>query len=112
MWNHLRNQCLNYPDGVKDKRQKLLSFSTLKNLDHPSSGKLLVVGFNKETCRNALSKMIVLDELPFKFVQGEGYKHFLSVACPRFSTPSRKTIARDIFLLYLNEAKKFDYMCV
>lgn len=56
--------------------------------------------------------MIVLDELPFKFVQGEGFKHFLSVACPRFSTPSRKTIARDIFLLYLNEAKKFDYMCV
>ncbi|MFQ6650222.1 hypothetical protein Gotur_022846 [Gossypium turneri] len=28
--------------------------------------------------------MIVIDELPFKFVKSEGFRKFMFVACPRF----------------------------
>ena len=36
-----------------------------------------------------LAHMIIVDELPFKSVQREGFKKFLCVACPRFKLPSR-----------------------
>ncbi len=47
--------------------------------------------------------MIIVDELPFKFVENEGFKHMMSIACPRFRIPSRYTIARDCFSLYSDE---------
>ncbi|KAK2633714.1 hypothetical protein Ddye_028506 [Dipteronia dyeriana] len=47
--------------------------------------------------------MTVLDELPFSFVEREGFRHFCSIASPKFDLPSRTTIARDINQLYLDE---------
>ena len=47
--------------------------------------------------------MIILDELPFKFVEGKGFKRCMSLACPRFRIPSRWTIARDCYQLYTDE---------
>ncbi|KAI5313668.1 hypothetical protein L3X38_042844 [Prunus dulcis] len=34
---------------------------------------------------------------------GEGFRHFCSVACPRFIPPSRRTLARDLLALYYDE---------
>lgn len=50
--------------------------------------------------------MIVIDELPFKFVESEGFKKFMFVACPRFHIPSRTTMTRDVYQLYLDERVK------
>ncbi|XP_052483295.1 zinc finger BED domain-containing protein RICESLEEPER 3-like [Gossypium raimondii] len=50
--------------------------------------------------------MIVIDELPFKFVESEGFKKFMFVACPRFHIPSRTTMTRDVYQLYLDESVK------
>ncbi|MBA0739488.1 hypothetical protein Gogos_012755 [Gossypium gossypioides] len=50
--------------------------------------------------------MIVIDELPFKFVEIEGFRKFMFVACPRFHIPSRTTITRDVYELYLYERVK------
>ena len=47
-----------------------------------------------------------MNELSFRFVETEGFRHFCSVACPKFDVPSRVTIARDIYQLYLEEKKK------
>ena len=47
--------------------------------------------------------MIILDELPFKFVEGKGIKRCMSVACPRFRIPSLWTIARDCYQPYIDE---------
>ncbi|KAL1148934.1 hypothetical protein V6Z11_A10G158800 [Gossypium hirsutum] len=45
--------------------------------------------------------------LPRKgFVESEGFKKFLFVACPRFHIPSRTTMTRDVYQLYLNERVK------
>ncbi|KAL9414881.1 hypothetical protein AB3S75_043194 [Citrus x aurantiifolia] len=47
--------------------------------------------------------MIILDELPFSHVENFGFRHFCSVACPRFMVPSRRTITKDIFDIFLLE---------
>ncbi|CAH9085169.1 unnamed protein product [Cuscuta europaea] len=51
----------------------------------------------------ALVKMVILDELALRFVEGAGFRHFCSVACPKFVVPSRRTLARDIMELHLKE---------
>ena len=65
--------------------------------------KLVVVSFNVEACRKALARMVIVDELPFKHVEGEGFWYFTSIVLPLFLIPSRMTIARDCWNLYLNE---------
>ncbi|KAG8489971.1 hypothetical protein CXB51_015455 [Gossypium anomalum] len=62
--------------------------------------------FDQEACRKGLAQMIVIDELPFKFVESEGFKKFMFVACPRFHIPSRTTMTRDVYQLYLDERVK------
>ena len=39
-------------------------------------------------------------------MEGIGFKLFMSIACPRFHSPSRWTIGRDIYQLYLGERAK------
>ncbi|XVF72294.1 hypothetical protein PTKIN_Ptkin12aG0108700 [Pterospermum kingtungense] len=50
--------------------------------------------------------MSVMDELPFKFVELKGFKHFVSVIYPRFKVLSRWVVGRDIYELYVEEKKK------
>ena len=50
--------------------------------------------------------MIIVDELSFKFIENEGFRNFCRVACPKFNPPSRATIAKDIYQLYIDEKKK------
>ena len=52
--------------------------------------------------------MIILDELPFKFVERKGFKRCMSLACPRFRIPSRWTITRDYYQLYIDEKISVD----
>ena len=47
-----------------------------------------------------------MDELPFMFVQREGFKIFCNVMQPRFRLVSRTTVARDCLELYEKERKK------
>ncbi|XP_031127642.1 zinc finger BED domain-containing protein RICESLEEPER 2-like [Ipomoea triloba] len=47
--------------------------------------------------------MILIDELPFRFVEGQGFRKFILVACPRFKIPSRWTISRDIYQIFSDE---------
>jgi hypothetical protein len=53
-----------------------------------------------------LAVYIILDEQPFRTVEGEGFKYFCSRMQPQFSIPSRRTIARDCYKLYLEEKVK------
>ncbi|XP_052181165.1 zinc finger BED domain-containing protein DAYSLEEPER-like [Diospyros lotus] len=108
LWNHVNNQCKKNPYRVEDKKQKILHY--LKNSDNEDGSvggsNLLAVGFSQATCRMACAKMIVIDELSFRFVEQEGFRLFCGVACPKFDPPSRTTIARDIINLYNDEKKK------
>ena len=50
--------------------------------------------------------MVIVDELPFKFIEGPSFKKFLYVVCPRFKMPSRRTITRDYYDMYVTERLK------
>ena len=69
-------------------------------------GKLKYGTVNLKEVREALIHMIIVDELPFKHVEKAGFKYLMSVACPRFHIPSRTTVARDCFQLYMSEKTK------
>jgi hypothetical protein len=47
--------------------------------------------------------MIIIDELPFNFVEGWGFKLFARTMQPRFDIPSRFTIMKDCLKLYVEE---------
>nr|XP_017256283.1 PREDICTED: zinc finger BED domain-containing protein RICESLEEPER 2-like [Daucus carota subsp. sativus] len=44
--------------------------------------------------------MIIVDELPFKFGEGLGFKEFMATVQPMFQIPSRWTVARDCYGMY------------
>ena len=50
--------------------------------------------------------MIIVDELPFCHIEKPGFRHFMSVCCPRLHIPSHITVARDCLQLYLKERTK------
>ena len=50
--------------------------------------------------------MIILDELPFRFVEGKGFRKCMALACPRFHVSLRWTVARDCYQLYVDEKIK------
>ena len=50
--------------------------------------------------------MIIVDELPFRFVKHEGFNYYMNMVEHRFSIPSRVTVAKDCMKLYLNKRKK------
>ncbi|KAM3217358.1 hypothetical protein P3L10_026801 [Capsicum annuum] len=53
--------------------------------------------------------MIILNELPFRFVEREGFKHFVNILQPQFRIPSRKTVTRDCFDLYGEEKHRLKF---
>ncbi|XP_025681395.1 zinc finger BED domain-containing protein RICESLEEPER 1-like [Arachis hypogaea] len=63
-------------------------------------------GYNLEDCKKSVAEFVVLDEMPFKVVEGIGFRKMLNHFEPRFTVPSRWTVSRDCFQLYLDEKKK------
>ena len=102
---HILKQCKKYPNSI-GKSQSTLAFEFTND---GGSGDLFAVPFSVEACRQALVEMVILDELPFRIVEGEGFKRFVRVVCPKWTTnkiPSRMAIARDCFNVFLREKKK------
>ncbi|KAI5316666.1 hypothetical protein L3X38_036373 [Prunus dulcis] len=86
MLNHIRKYCKYYPTNV-DKNQKMISG------DKSQGKKLVAKGFVQTDVLEACAEIIIIDELPFSFVEKKGFRKFCSVACPLFNIPSRRTIA-------------------
>ena len=61
--------------------------------------------FSIKKMRLALARMIIVDELPFKFVEHEGFNYYMNVVEPRFPISSCVTVVKDCIKLYLNERK-------
>jgi hypothetical protein len=56
--------------------------------------------FDPDLLRSAFAEMIIEDEEPFGFGEKLGFRKFMSIACPRFKIPSRRTCTRDAVQLY------------
>ena len=68
-----------------------------------ASNLVLGKGWSQGACRMAVTKMIIMGELPLNFVNNKAFKHFCSVVIPQFIMLSRRTIGRDVMELFLEE---------
>ncbi|KAK0583489.1 hypothetical protein LWI29_037478 [Acer saccharum] len=103
MNKHIQKQCKQYRAKLasSDPKQTCLvkqtSITTFTTSSKEGCGSSLGLGvFNKDDTRKALAEMIIVDELPFRFVEKRGFRNFCRVGMPRFDVPSRRTIVRDI----------------
>jgi hypothetical protein len=71
-----------------------------------SSGNLVIAKFNASKIRAAISKMIIVDELPFRFLEGARFRDFMKTVEPRFSISSCFTVMSDCFKLFMSEKEK------
>ena len=51
----------------------------------------------------ALARMIIVNELPFRFIEHGGFIDFMAEIEHRFEVPSRVTVARDCLTIYIKE---------
>nr|XP_016505092.1 PREDICTED: uncharacterized protein LOC107823024 [Nicotiana tabacum] len=97
LWSHLNATCHKSPFRVLDKRQ-----STLKPIKEGwlqgGSGTNERVVYNVDDIRRAIAEFVILDEQPFRVVEGEGFKKLMAKALPNFELPSRVTVARHLTL--------------
>ena len=62
-----------------DNKQKIISFDTKKEAedgDGAKIGNLKVVKYDPKSIRQALTSMIIRDELPFRVIKWEGFKDY------------------------------------
>ena len=106
MWAHLL-KCKKIL-GAIDTSQTTLSFQAKKagGFEGEFSKELVVAKFSIERIRMALARMIIVDELPFRFVEHDGFIYFIGVVEPRFPVPSRLIMARDCIKLWLGKREK------
>ncbi|RZC80906.1 hypothetical protein C5167_043475 [Papaver somniferum] len=98
--NHLR-KCLNLIP--KDSGQSTLSFEPARLGEDE---KLVAVTFCQDSCRKALIIFIIVDEQPFRIVEGEGFREFCRVLESIFKIPSRITVRRDVMELFAYEKER------
>ncbi|WOL00412.1 hypothetical protein Cni_G09125 [Canna indica] len=104
--NHL-NRCKKYPTNV-EKSQRTLTFKPLASGNFGGTTHTLASWkFDQEECIRYLAKMIITDEIPFRFVEHEGFRQFCRSMQPLFVMPSRFTVARDSYELYKQEKLNF-----
>ena len=60
-----------------------LEYDLLHPQSHQDTNTVGLDKFYQEACGIALAKMIVIDELPFKFIEHESFREFMSVAQPK-----------------------------
>lgn len=75
-------------------------------LIYGKSKDLVAIGCTQDEITKACVHMVILDELPFSHVEGEGFRYFCTVAIPYWRVPSRKTIAKDVLNLFYSEKTK------
>ncbi|KAF2302977.1 hypothetical protein GH714_012217 [Hevea brasiliensis] len=102
--NHM-NICKKHPHAI-ETRQALLDLQPNSNNVEGEVGTLTTWKYDENAIREALVSMIIIDELTFKFVEGEGFQKFMRAICPKFKIPSRWTISRDCYLVYVEERSK------
>ena len=71
--------------------------------------------FSIERLRMALVRMIIVDELPFRFVKHGEFIDFMAEVESRFEVPFWVTVARDCLRLYIREKeslRNLNYLCL
>ncbi|XP_040374590.1 zinc finger BED domain-containing protein RICESLEEPER 1-like [Rosa chinensis] len=92
--------CKGYPGRVKvESGQQVLTSDGKRG-----QGSLVSVNWSQDNYIEAATHMIVVDELPFRFIEKPGFNYFCSVVVPLFKVPCRKVIMKNFLRMY--DAKK------
>ena len=78
-------------------------------MDEDEAFQLVLTAFTIEASRKALAEMVIIDELPFRFVEGYEFQRYVTTLQPKLQVrdiPSRQTMARDVIGTYGVERKK------
>jgi hypothetical protein len=107
LWGHVKNCKKNPKNKNNDKSQPTIAYHYKKATveEENDTKKIEVHKFSIKKIRLALARMIIVDELPFRFVKYEGFNYYMNVIKPRFPILSHVTVAKDCMKLYLNERK-------
>jgi len=58
---------------------------------------------NPHEARESIAKMIIIDKLPFRFIENVGFRLMMSICCHALNMPLCITNARDIYHLYVDQ---------
>ncbi|KAL4607447.1 hypothetical protein ACB092_09G175100 [Castanea dentata] len=97
-------KCVKNPNRVSLKGQQTLAFEP-----KGEGFQLVPSAFTVEASRKALAEMIIIDELPFRLVEGYGFQKYSTTLQPKLQIreiPSRQTVARDVIGIYGIEREK------
>nr|GEV82154.1 reverse transcriptase domain-containing protein [Tanacetum cinerariifolium] len=100
--------CDKNPANEEGNKQKKLAFKKKIGGDvegGSTSETLQTWKYDEKVIKKSLIKLIVLAELPFKFVEHPDFSEFCTNIQPKFNFPSRFTIARDVSKFYLEKRK-------
>lgn len=76
---------------------------TQTKLTGNSSGPALTVRYDSALFRRSVNEMIVLSELPFAFVESEGFRRFCHNILPMYTVHCRRTATKDIFARFVQD---------
>jgi len=77
-----------------------------KDQNNEGEARLKTWVLNPHEVRESIAKTIIIDELPFRFVENTGFRLMMPVCCPSHNMPSRITIISDIYHIYVDERVK------
>ena len=104
--NHMTIYVKN-PNRITLKGQKTLAFEP--KMDEEEGFQLVPTAFTIEASRKAFAKMVMIDKLPFRFVEGYEFQRYSTTLQPKLRIryiPSRQTMARDVIGIYGVEREK------
>ncbi|KAH0725483.1 hypothetical protein KY284_001348 [Solanum tuberosum] len=78
----------------------------LKPIKEGGQGTLEKIVYNVVEVKKAIVEFVILDEQPFKVVEGEGFKRLMTLILPNYELPSRITVARQCLQIYQEEKNK------
>ncbi|KAL2932538.1 Zinc finger BED domain-containing protein 4 [Bienertia sinuspersici] len=93
----------------KVKTQTILDFESRTKINTDGSVEIVNVSklwrFNYDEIRKALAKMLILDELPFSFVEREGFRQFCKAVILEFVPPYVLPLRGIVMVCLLNKEK-------
>ncbi|KAH0634640.1 hypothetical protein KY289_038150 [Solanum tuberosum] len=103
LWTHINSNCAKSPYRIIDISQPTLK---LKPIKEGGQGTLEKIVYNVVEVKKAIAEFVILDEQPFKVVEGEGFKRLMTLILPNYELPSRITVARQCLQIYQEEKNK------
>ncbi|GKB96304.1 zinc finger BED domain-containing protein RICESLEEPER 2-like protein [Tanacetum coccineum] len=74
--------------------------------EHGDVNKMMTWQFDQKESKKPLTRMVIVDELPFSFVEREDFKHYSKIYQPLFDVPCRSTTTQDCYKLHDDEKNK------